>query len=355
MKRLLSILLISGGVLLALLLLVRFAGSPWVTAMANRKLAALPEYSGKVGAIHLALWRGTVSADDFQLIRREHEGDGPVITVRHATLSVAWLPLFRGRIGGQGMVEGIEVVIAKDPEPASESKGKKEAPAVRKWQAILREAFPMELSRFEIKDATIKFSDRTAQPAAEMVIARFHLIATNLANRPQPGAALPAELVVQARVGGTGRLNVEVRADPAKAQPTFTSRMELKDLELVRLHDFLVKYALIDVSHGTFEVYSEINAGDGHYDGYLKPFFKDLEFKAVPDPSKNFAQRAVAKVASAAKGLLKNDKGEVATKAPFKGDFVDNQLDLWTTIENLLRNAFVQSLSAGLEGHSPSK
>jgi hypothetical protein len=188
-----------------------------------------------------------------------------------------------------------------------------------------------------------------------MVIDQFHLVATDFSNRPEAGKPLPAHITVEGRVGGSGHLTVEVHADPGDAQPHFTATMELKDLNLVPIHDFLVKNALIDVSRGTFEVATEVNASGGHYEGYIKPFFKDLEFKAVPDPSKNIVERAAAKVASAAKDLLKNDNGQIATKAPFKGDFQNNQVDLWTTIENLLRNAFIQSLREGLEGHSTTK
>ena len=108
------------------------------------------------------------------------------------------------------------------------------------------------------------------------------------------------------------------------------------------------------LSAGTFEVFVEVNAEAGHYAGYVKPFFRDLKFKAVPDPEKNLVQRAATKVAGAVTDILKNKQGQVATKAPFEGDFADNNVDLLTTIDNLFRNAFVQSLQEGLEGHRPT-
>jgi hypothetical protein len=343
-------------VLVALLLVVRFVGSPVATRLANRKLAALPEYTGHVGGVHLALWRGTITATDFTLSRRGHEGDGPVVTVRQASLAVAFRPLFTGKVGGHGTVDGVEVTILKtEPDPPKEKARDKAPPPVREWSAVLREAFPVEITRFAVENARIRFKDTSVTPAAEMVVDEFKLVATDLSNRPKGGEELPAHVTVQARVGGTGRLDVDVRADPAAPAPRFAVRMEVKGLQLLPIHDFLLHYALIDVSQGSFEVFSEINAAGGRYDGYLKPFFKDLEFKAVPDPNKNLAQRAVTKLAAAVTDLLKNDQGDVATKAPFAGDFADNQVDVWTTIQNLLRNAFVQSLREGLEGRTSSK
>lgn len=355
MKTVLRILGYAAAVLLVLLLLVRFIGSPWVTSVVNRKLAALPEYTGHVDSVQLALWRGTVSGHGFRLLSRDHEDDGPVVSVRQASLSIALLPLFRGKVGGRGTVDGIDVVIVADPPPAKDDKKPKAGPPIRKWQAILQQAFPMEITRFEIEHARIKFSDPSAQPAAEMLIDDFHLVATNFSNRPKPHEDLPAHITVTARVGESGRLTSEIHANPAADQPHFTANLEVKNLELLPIHDFLAKYALIDVSQGTFEMYTEITAADGHYDGYLKPFFKDLKFKAVPDPSKSLMQRAATKIAAATQNLLKNDKGQVATKAPFKGDFEANKVEVWVTIENLLRNAFVQSLLEGLEGQTPTK
>lgn len=349
MNKFFRILVVALLIIFALLLVVRMIASPLLTRAVNRKLAALPEYSGKVESLQIALWRGNVSATGFRLVSRGKEADGPVVTVRRANLSIAWVPLLKGKLGGHGAVDGVEVVIVNE---SGRDDPEKKTPPVRRWQAVLREAFPLEITRFEIKNARISFDDRTTHPAAKMVIDQFHLVATDFSNRPKSGETLPAHITVDARVGGSGRLKVEVRADPSAPQPRFNATMELKELDLVPIHDFLVKSALIDVTRGTFEVFSEINAADGHYDGYLKPFFRDLEFKAVPDNSKNFAQRAATKVASMVKDLLKNDNGQVATKAPFQGNFQDNRVDLWTTIENLLRNAFVQSLREGLEGHS---
>lgn len=351
MRKLFKILGIIVLITLGLLLVLQAVASPWAKKIANHKLEGLPEFTGHVESVQVALWRGAVTVADFQLFTRGKESDGPVIKLRHATLSVAWWPLIKGKLGGHGEIDGIEVAIIN--ESGVDDPEKKEPP-VRRWQNILRDAFPMEITRFEIKDASISFDDRSTHPAAKLVVDRFHLVATDVRNRPEAGNAMPAHITVQARVGGTGRLDVDVHANPGAEQPQFTAIMQLQGLELVPIHDFLVKNALIDVSRGTFEVYTEINASGGHYEGYLKPFFKDLEFKAVPDPSKNILQRAATKVASAVQDLLKNENDQVATKAPFQGDFQDNQVDIWTTIENLLRNAFVQSLRAGLEGHSPS-
>lgn len=142
--------------------------------------------------------------------------------------------------------------------------------------------------------------------------------------------------------------------DPSQRQPRFKTSFEVKDLQLVPLHDFLQDVANVDVQQGSFEVFMEAEAMAGHYAGYVKPFFHDLEFKAVPDPEKGFLRNTATKVASAVTNLLKNEEQQVATKIPFQGDFTDASVDIWATLQNLLRNAFVQSLREGFEGQRPT-
>ena len=132
-------------------------------------------------------------------------------------------------------------------------------------------------------------------------------------------------------------------------EPHFTAKMSVQELSLPALRNFMMAYAKVIVESGTFEDFVEVNAEAGHYEGYTKPFFRDLKFKRVPDKDKNVLERAATSAASAVTDLLKNKEGKVATKAPFKGDFNDNKVDVWTTIENLLRNAFIQSLTEGLD------
>ncbi|MEO6875249.1 MAG: DUF748 domain-containing protein [Opitutaceae bacterium] len=352
------------GVLLTLLLVIRFVGSPIVTSLANKKLAALGDYHGRVGAIQLALWRATITANDFELFHTGHEADGPVIKVAHASLSLAPLALLRGTIGGRGSIRNVELSLVQDrPTIGKEEKSKEDAaktkmageqPAVRAWQAKLQEGFPIEVTRFEVTNLRVKFVDRARAGAPQMMLEDFHLLATDFRTKPANADDLPAKLTVSGRFSGGGTLQVNATADAGAAQPHFNATMEVKDLALVPLRDFLKSYANVDVTRGTFEVFVAVKATGGRYHGYVKPFFHDLEFKATPDPEKNAAQQLATTVASAVTNLLKNDQGTVATKAPFQGEFANAKVDVWTTIENLLRNAFITSLREGFEGQKPS-
>lgn len=356
MSKILKGILVTAAAVVLLLVLIRFVGSPIATRIANRKLAAMPQFIGRVETVQLALWRGTVSLRNLQITDRARPEDGPVLIVPYGALSLSWRPLFRGRLGGDVDADHAQVLMVKRAETAEDEKQKVKKlskPLVRAWQNVLAKQFPIEFRKIEIKESQLRFEDRSDPGIVSLALDEVHLTATGFSNREKSDDPLPARVELNARMGKSGRLAVTTQADPAERQPRFEAKLEIRALSLPANREFLRRYALIDVQSGEFDLYAEVSAANGHYEGYTKPFFKDLQFEAVPDPEKNVLQRAATKVASAVQDALKNEQGNVATKAPFHGDFDDTTVDVWVTLENLLRNAFIQALREGLEGQTP--
>lgn len=338
-----------------MLFILQVAGSLIATRVINRRLAEMPEYSGHVGAVHVIPWGGRVTAHDFMLWQRGHEADGPIVTARRAALDFRVLALLQGKLSGKAELQAVEVLWVREG-PIEETERGKEAEErvrqqrlgeVRRWQQRLRESFPLELARLELIGGKVRVEDRTEGASSSVELTGLHLVMTDLSTRPEGAADRPAEAQMQATVAGSGRLLVSIRADPTAETPDFAARLELRDLPLPAVRDFVRSAAQVDVTAGTFEVFIEADAAEGRYQGYVKPFFRDLEFEPV---DRNPVKRMAGEVVDAVTSLLKNEEEKVATKAPFEGNFADNKVDVWTTAENLLRNAFVQSLREGLEG-----
>jgi len=354
--------LIALAVVVAVVLLIRWPGSLVATHLANRQLAALPDYTGHVDDVSLALWRGAVDVDELVLHERDHTDDLPVVHVPHASLRLAPGAFFHGRIGGSVTIEHPEFAIVKRQQPGAaaavqkaKTETKQKAQQLRRWQDVLREAFPLELKRLELTDGRVRFIDRSHQPQVDVALEQIHLTVTGLRNEPE-GEALSTHADVEAHIKGGGRLTVRVAANPVAEKPRFHAALQLRQLDLPAFNSFLLAYADADVSRGTFDLDLEADAKGGGYSGYVKPFFKDLDFKNPSDKDKNAVQKLKETVVAAAASLLKNDEDkQVATKAPFSGNFDNNDVDLWTTIANLLRNAFVQAIREGFEGRTPSR
>ncbi|HTO04073.1 MAG TPA: DUF748 domain-containing protein [Opitutus sp.] len=351
------------GVIVTALVVVQLIASPLATWLVNRKLADVPGYSGTAGRVSIALWKAGIDVRDFTLFEGEHATDRPLLRVEKASIQLAPVALFSGKLGGSARVDGVELNVIKrqdTPEPSAEEIGQKMQETkekVQRWQDILRASFPVKLTRLEVRNARFQFVDRTEMPPVDFGIHSLHILATELQNRPKAnGDPLPARVEINGLVTGNGKLKVSLRLDPMAEQPRFALNFELRELSLPSINSFLLAYASADVSRGTFELYSEIDAQEGRYEGYVKPLFHDLDFKTASDENKGFAERLKEKVVSAVATVFENKAEEqVATNAPFAGNFANNELDIWTTIANLIRNAFVQAIRGGLEGQTPSR
>ncbi len=244
---------------------------------------------------------------------------------------------------------------ATEDEAASERELQKKKEQVARWQDALRDAVPLELTRMEVEGARLRFIDRTHQPEVDVAIERIRIVATDLQNRPQEDdAALPASVRIDAVMPGGGRIESTIRLNPVAEQPRFTANLGLHEIQLPPLNSFLRAYVNADVSRGTFEMFMEVEAQGGAYEGYVKPLLHDLDFQSAKDDEKNLGERMLETVVSAVSNVLKNDETEqVATRAPFAGNFADNEVDLWSAIATLFRNAFVEALRGGFEGQTP--
>lgn len=352
------------GVTVVFLVFVHLIGSPIARHVINRKLAQEPGFIGRVEDVRLALWRAGMEVNDFALYVRGHVSDGPMLHIKKATVSFAPSALILGKLGGRVLVDGAELnFIKREDQPDTPEKKQERAAKVAKakqqvhhWQDALEHTLPMKLTRLEARNVRIHFLDRTEQPNAEFAVERLHVVATDLQNRPKAnGDPLPAKIQIDGVTTGQGQLHAAVQVDPLARQPRFKASFELRDMNLPDANSFLLAYANADVSRGKFEVYMETKAEGGGYNGYVKPLFHDLDFRNAEDRDKNAAQRFAEKVVSTVTSALKNeDKEQVATKAPFSGNFADNDVDIWTTIAQLFRNAFVQALRGGFENQTPS-
>ena len=332
---------------------------PVAKRLANRRLAALPDYTGRVGSVTCSLWRGRAEIGDFTFRERGHDENPPLLQVRRVVVNLAYTALVRGELGGAILVEHADATLINRPGPAAGKPAKAGPPPARKiarWQDALRQAFPFRLSRFEAQDGRVRFLDRTTQPNVDVGIAQLHVVVSDLGNRPaDPKDPLPTKILVTGVTTGNGGLTLSAEANPVARHPRFSVKLELKDLSLPPFNSFLLAHADADVSRGTFELYLEAEAAEGAYHGYVKPFFKNLDFQTASDEHKSAGQLLVKKIVSGVASLLKNDEDQkVATKVPFSGNFSQNDVDVWTAIANLLRNAFVQALREGLEGSASS-
>lgn len=339
--------LVSMAVILLLLIAARIALPYAVERMVNKRLREIPGYAGHVADIDISLLRGAYTMHRLQIYRVSGEVREPFVFARLIDFSVAWRELFRRKVVSDILVEQGEITFVAG---ATEEESQKDLD--RRWQDVVKDLFPLEITHFEMTNGMVRYQDTKAKPEIDLFVKNANVVATGLRNRPDEGAGeFPATISIQGESLGGGKLAVEIAAEPLAPQPHFHLSAKIDDVNLPELNDSLRAYANVDVGKGTFRMAAEMAGKDGGFQGYVKPFFEDLEFNNIEDKKKGVMSRIWENVVQGLAWLVKNkQRDQIATRIPFQGQFGDPKVGLLATIANLFRHGFIRAFNPTVEG-----
>jgi hypothetical protein len=256
-------------------------------------------------------------------------------------LSVDWSELFHGAIVGEIYFKNasLNFIKTKSPEASQTSIDKS-------WTKVVQDLFPFKINRFVIENSQVTYKEPDSKPPIDLRITNFVAVATNLTNSREVVTKLPALLKARGSTIGGGDLAIALKFNPLEAEPTFDLNLALTNVDMTALNPFLEAYAKANVKRGTFDVITEMYGEKGRFEGYVKPLMKDLDVLDVSDDAKNPLKLAWQAILAGVVKIFKNHpKDQLATKIPISGTFDQKGVDLWTTIGNVLRNAFVHAFS----------
>jgi hypothetical protein len=327
-------------VLVVLLIAIRIALPFIVRDYVNRTLSHIQDYRGHVDKIRINLWRGAYTIENLKVVKTNANIPVPFVSMREMDLSVQWSELFRGSLVGKVTVNDAQLNFVNGPTEKEQQTG-----AGKDWQKKLEDLFPIDLNKFQINNGDIRFRDFDKEPKVDIYITNLFATATNLTNKRPGRGELPAGLIARGSTIGRGQFSLELHMNPLAKSPTFKLDAAITNMDLRALNSFMRAYGKFDVEKGTAHIFTEVAAADGRYEGYVKPLFEDLDiFAWEKERKKNvlqiFWEAIVAGVAHAFKNQPHN---RLATVVPISGTFEKgNNVDLWTTIGGVLRNAFIR-------------
>lgn len=335
------------AVVVAVLIAARVALPYIVKRQVNERLSSIPGYSGRVEDVGIALLRGAYSLNDVAIYKVDGASREPFFMARYIDFSVAWRELFHGKVVSDVVAEDVELNFV-----AAETKVESQKDIDRRWQDVVEDLFPLEITHLEVKNGLVSYRDLTREPHVDLFIKKMNLLATGLRNRPSDtGEEFPAEITIEGDTLGGGKVRLAVSAEPLAAQPHFHLSAKVDGVNLPDLNDSLKAYANVDVGRGTFRMAAEMAGKDGGFQGYVKPFFEDLDFNNLEDKNKNVFSRIWENIVGGLAWLVKNKpRDQVGTRIPFEGRFGDSQVGLWTTIRNLFRHGFIRAFNPTIEG-----
>lgn len=307
----------------------------------NRQLNRARDYGGRIGNVHIQLWRGRYRIDNVAIFKRNGAVRVPLFAANQVFLSVEWKELFHGAVVGQMRMERPRLNFVSGPTEAQTQTGKGEG-----WNDILQSLFPFDLNRLEIDDGQIHFQNEYSTPPVDIFLNKLAVTATNLTNSRNLHSELPAGVTAHGTTVGGGGLDLKLQLNPMDPAPTYQVTAQLTNVNLPALNDFLKAYGKFDVASGSFALYASIASKEGNYDGYAKVFFERLHvFAWEKERKKNalevFWQAIVGTLADAFKNQPHN---YLATRIPISGSYETRKIGIWPAVATLLRNAFIKAL-----------
>jgi hypothetical protein len=342
MKRGIKIALIVLGLLVIARLILPYV----VLRYTNKTLASMKGYYGHVDDIDIALIRGAYRIDSIYINKHDSATNKqtPFFSSRAIDLSVEWKALFHGALVGELIFEHPIVKFTKDKvEPADVKNDSSD------FKQLLDDFMPLRVNRVEIAEGQLQYLDQSAKPKVDISMTNMHVVALNLRNSYDSATLLPAKVIARAGIY-EGEFTFNMNLNPLAERPTFDMNAELKNTNLVLLNDFFKAYAKIDVNKGSFGMYTEVASKGGKFRGYVKPVIKNLDVLGEEDREDNLFRKMWEGLIGGAGQIFKNrPEDQVATKIPFEGDLNNPDADVWTTVVNVLENAFVHAIQPAID------
>jgi hypothetical protein len=206
----------------------------------------------------------------------------------------------------------------------------------------------LRVDKVNILKSTFAYVNKAAAPDYRIFLTGADLRLENFSNQGADGVASGA---LNGRFMGSGNAAINVTFRPKTKGPDFDVEIGIEETQLSTMNDFWRAYGNFDVVDGRFSLYSEFSIRNGAIRGYVKPLLKDMDvYDAAQDGNKSFFQAARERFVGLGAWLLQNRaRNEVGTKVTITGRIDSPQYSTWEALLEALKNAFVRSLSRGLE------
>lgn len=335
------------GIIL-LLIVIRLMLPFTVKGYVNRKLNELPGYTGHVEDIDIHLIRGAYVIDGLVLRKKTDPAKYPFLQIGHTDLSLEWKAIFKGRLVGEVTLNRPVMHILAETADISKE------PTKEHWTRTLKALMPITINRLQSNNGSITYLDHAAKPDINLYIRNMQLTALNLANVEKTGTSLPSTVTLTGTSIGNGKLKANMKINVLKEIPDFKLNGQLTTVKLTSLNNFIQAKGKIDVERGTLDMYSELEAKNGRFNGYVKPFIKGvkvLDWKKDVRKKGGILQAAKEAVVGMFTKVVENPKTKkIATKVPISGNLNNPKTSGWQIFVGVLRNAFIKAFTQGIDG-----
>jgi len=316
----------------------------------NQTINQTQLYEGRIGMVHIHLWRGAYSIDDVRISKVTGNVPVPLFAAKRVDFAMQWDALLHHKLVGRVLMQDCELnfVDAGDPSQSQTGTG-------GPWLQIIRDLFPFKINAALVRNGSIHFRAYHRDPPVDVYLSQLDASIENLTNIRDETAPLVTTVNATALAMDQARLEYQMKLDPFSYHPSFDLAVRLLGLDVQKINSLARSYGGIDFEHGFFDLVVELKSREGLVEGYVKPLFRhiriiDLKKDLLKDDPLEFFWETVVGVTA---DLLKNrPRDQLATVIPMSGDVSGPNTDILATIGNILRNAFIRAYLPKFQGGS---
>lgn len=259
-------------IILIILVAVRIALPYIAKNYINKELDNIEGYHASIENVNISLFSGAFGIGNLLIYEEASASpDTPFVRLQRMDFSIDWKALFKGKIVSKIFMDSLEVNFTKFKEEESEE----ENPRIN-FAERLKEISPLEINKWEVKNAKIAYRDPTSSPQVNVFLDDFHMIATNLTNVENPDIALPASFTINSKAMGDGSMVVYAGLNILQQTVDFDINYSFEDIDLVLFNRFMEAYANLSLESGILDVYAEMVGKGGSVTGYVKPVMENF-------------------------------------------------------------------------------
>jgi hypothetical protein len=345
-----------GIVLLALIVVLGVARAimPWaVRDYVNRTLDRNPLYAGEIGPVEIHLWRGAYAIRDVRINKTTGNVPVPFFAAKRVDFALQWDALLQRKVVGRILMENPEMNFVDAP-----SEGEDQTGGGAPWLQMIKDLFPFKINRAVVKNGSIHFRAFQKKNPVDVYLSQVEASIDNLTNIRDETNPLISTVQASALMMDQAKLEYKMTFDPFAYRPTFHMGMRLLGLDVTKINNLARAYGKFDFERGWFDFVIEADAKEGQLAGYAKPLFRNLQIFSLSEDIKDENVLQVfwqALVGGVTRLLTNQRRDQFGTLIPFSGDLSGaTTTDIFATIGNVLRNAFVRAYLPRLEGGQES-
>ena len=340
------------GVVIAVIVVIRLILDPIAAHYTRKGLNASDRMRGDFQSVHVTVFPPGYEIHRLKIDERVDPGwKHPLFYAERVKAGLDMSRLFHGRLVASARIDEPKIIFTVR-EPAEKNKKPSPPPDLA---PMLRQVLPARVNRIEIRDGEFLFRDLVMKGQPEIWLHDIEVAVENLATRRKLADGEPATVSASAELGRSGHVTMFASANPFARPLSFAGQVEEKGWRVAELYDLIQPATKLQTPKGTFDLFVEFKSRDGRITGGVKPVLKNVEVKPTEG---GIGNRLKAWLADKTLDLFSDrvpGRNAVATVIPIEGKLTNPDVQLWPTILGVVRNAFVEGMSASFHNVPPDK